>query len=87
MFFYRNIFSISYFTILYPYRPAEGRQGAYRPAGGVRDLHINKYIFFCAEAPGGSLPPPLPGGRPAARWRGGKQPARPVGGRQAPPQI
>ena len=31
--FYRNIFSISQFTILYPYRPPGGRQGACRPAG------------------------------------------------------
>ena len=32
--FYRNIFSISQFTGLYPYRPTGGRQGAYRPSAG-----------------------------------------------------
>ena len=31
---YRNIFLDLGFTDLYPYRPAGGRQGAYRPAGG-----------------------------------------------------
>ena len=39
------------FHILQFYTPS-ARQG------GGRDLHINKYIFFCAEAPDGSLPPP-----------------------------
>ena len=66
MFFYRNIFSVSHFTVLYPYRPT----------GGGRDLHVNKYIFFCVEAPGGSLPPPAGRQAPAAWWRGGRQPAR-----------
>ena len=32
--FYINIFSISQFTVLYPYRLAGGRQGACRQAGG-----------------------------------------------------
>ena len=32
--FYRNIFLVLGFTVLYPYRPAGGRQGAYRPADG-----------------------------------------------------
>ena len=32
--FYKNIFLVSQFTVLYPYRPAEGRQGAYRPSAG-----------------------------------------------------
>ena len=59
--FYRNIFSISQFTVLYPYRPA----------GGGRDLYVNKHIFFCTEAPVGSLPP----GSRAAGTR------RPVAGR------
>ena len=36
--FYRNIFSILQFTVLYPYRPAGGRQGACRPAGGRQRL-------------------------------------------------
>ena len=35
--FYRNIFSVSHFTVLYP------------SSRGGRDLHINKYIFFCAD--------------------------------------
>ena len=30
---YRNIFLVLDFTVLYPYCPAGGRQGAYRPAG------------------------------------------------------
>jgi len=30
---YRNIFLALGFTVLYPYRPAGGRQGAYRQAG------------------------------------------------------
>ena len=37
--FYRNIFSISQFTVLYP----TARQGT---AGGLRDLYINKNIFY-----------------------------------------
>ena len=34
--FYRNIFSVPHFTVLYPYCPA----------GDGRDLHVNKYNFF-----------------------------------------
>ena len=33
--FYRNIFLISQFTVLYPYRPAGGRQGPRRRATGT----------------------------------------------------
>ena len=51
--FYRNIFSVSYFTVLYPYRPA----------GGGRDLHVNKHFFLRgspwrepAARPGFSIP-------------------------------
>ena len=66
--FYINIFSISQFTVLYP----TARQGT---AGGLRDLYINKNIFYLR---GGlwweSAAPPL-GGRGC----------RPAGGRQAPP--
>ena len=76
--FYRNIFSVSHFTVLYPYRPAGGGRGPTTRQEGRRDLHINKYNFFCAEAPGGSLPP---GGGVA-----GSPPARQGGGR-LPPQI
>ena len=46
--------------------------------GGGRDLHVNKYNFFYAEAPGGSLPP---GGGAAG------SPPAPVEGRQAPPKY
>ena len=66
--FYRNIFSISQFTVLYPYRPAGGRQGACRPAAGRQGLICKLKKIICAEALGGSLPPPC----------------RPAGGRQAP---
>ena len=59
--FYRNIFSVSYFTVLYPYRPV----------GGGRDLHINKHKFFCAEAPGGSLPPGGGAAGSPPAWQGG----------------
>ena len=65
--FYRNIFSVSQFTGLYPYRPAEGRQGAYRPSAGRpaplpggRGLYV---IKICVLSHGG--------------------PYRPAGGRQA----
>ena len=61
--FYRNIFSVSHFIILYPYRSA----------GGGRDLHVNKHKFLCAESPGGSLPPPCRAvGLPAAPPPGGR---------------
>ena len=56
--FYRNIFSISHFTVLYPYRPAGGRQGACRPAAGRQGLICKLKKIICAEALGGSLPPP-----------------------------
>ena len=56
--FYRNIFSISQFTVLYPCRPSGGRQGACRPAGGRQGLICNLKKIICAEALGGSLPPP-----------------------------
>ena len=46
--FYKNIFSISQFTVLYPCRPAGGRQG----------LIYKLKKIICAEAFGGSLPPP-----------------------------
>ena len=31
---YRNIFLVSDFTVIYPYRSVGGRQGTYRPAEG-----------------------------------------------------
>ena len=52
---YRNIFLDLDFTVLYPYRPA----------GGGRNLYVNKNNFFCAEVLGGCLPP----GRGAAGSR------------------
>jgi len=42
--FYRNIFSISQFTVLYPYRPAGGLPPGRGPAarqGGGKDLYVN----------------------------------------------
>ena len=75
---YRNIFLDSGFIVLYPCRPAGGRQGAYRPAGGGRDLYVNKY-FFLRRGPWRGLAAPLPGGRPpAAKWgaAGGLPPGR-----------
>ena len=50
--------------------------------GGGRDLHVNKYIFFCAESPGGSRPATC---RPST----GRQAARPPGKGAAgsPPNI
>ena len=70
---YRNIFLVLDFTIIYSYRPAGGRQGAYRPARGGRDLCVNKNIFFrrgpwrvpaARQGAAGSRPkyktPPLP---------------------------
>ena len=53
---YRNIFSISKFTVLYPYRPA----------GGGRKLHVNKYNFFARRPLAGACRPARPaGGRQA----------------------
>jgi len=52
--FYKNIFSVSQFTGMYPYRPA-GAVGAY--------MQLN-FLFYRMEAPtarqgGGRLPPPI----------------------------
>ena len=66
--FYINIFSVSHFTVLYPYRPA----------GGGRDLHVNKYKLFLRGGPWWEPAAPLPGGRAASRPSTGRQ------GRQAP---
>ena len=38
---YRNVFLVSDFTVLYPYRPA----------GGSRDLYVNKYKFYLRRGP------------------------------------
>ena len=56
--FYRNIFSISQFTVLYPYRPA----------GGGRDLYVNKNNFYLRGGP----------------WRGGLPPGRGAAGSPSP---
>ena len=76
--------------MFYSFIPLLPGRGPTPRQGGDRNLHVNKYNFFCTEAPGGSLPPPcrasgLPpraAGRPPAR-----QAARPAGGRQAPPKY
>ena len=74
MFLQKYIFGFTFYNFI-PLPPRRGRQGAYRPAEGGRDLYINKYIFFCAEAPGGSLPPPCrAAGSPPARQGGGRLP-------------
>jgi len=68
--FYRNIFLVLDFTVLYPYRPTEGG----------RELYVNKNNFFCVEILGGRLPPscraagPLPPHHLAAGPGGGKLP-------------
>jgi len=54
--FYKNIFLVSQFAVLYPYRPAEGRQGAYRPSAG--------WPAPCRRPALAAGPlPPLPGSR------------------------
>ena len=65
-FFYKNIFLVSHFTVLYPYRPA----------GGGRDLYVNKYIFFLRGDPWREPAAPLLGGRhsPPARQGGAGSP-------------
>ena len=55
---YRNIFSVLDFTVLYPYRPAGGRQG------GGRDLFANKNKIYLRINPWWGPAAPLPGGRP-----------------------
>ena len=57
---YKNIFSISHFIFLYPYRPA----------GGGRDLYVNKYKFYLRRGPWRGPAAPLPGGRPPAARQG-----------------
>ena len=71
---YKNIFSISHFTFLYPYRPA----------GGGRDLYVNKNKFFWAEVLGGCLPPPCRAAGPLPPSGGAAGDLPPGSGRQAP---
>ena len=85
--FYRNIFSISQFTGLYPYRLAEGRQGAYRPSAGRaapcrplpggRDLYVIKIWVLSHGGPY----------RPIEGRQAGRPPGRGTTGCQAPPNI
>ena len=79
-YFYRNIFSISQFTVLYPYRPAGGRQGACRLAGGWQGLICKIKKLFARKPLAGACRPPA--GRQApchpVDWRqgGGRLPPR-----------
>ena len=79
LYFLKMFFTEIYFRfhILQFYTPT-ARQG------GGRDLHVNKYNFFCAEAHGGSLPSPC---RTAGTCRPveGRQAARPAG--RLPPKY
>ena len=53
-FFYRNIFLVSQFTVLYPYRPSAGRPAPCRPPAGGGDLYVIKILSAIAWRP---LPP------------------------------
>jgi hypothetical protein len=74
---YRNIFLISGFTVLYPYRPAGGGRGPTVRQGGGSYLYVNKNKFILRRGPWRE---------PAARW-GGRGPAAQQGGGRLPPQI
>ena len=56
--FYRNIFSVSQFTDLYPYRPTGGRQGACRPAAGRQGLICKLKKIICRKPLAGACRPP-----------------------------
>ena len=63
-FFYRNIFSISQFTVLYPYRPAGGRQGLI--CKFKKKLFARKPLAGACRPPAGRQAPCRPaGGRQA----------------------
>ena len=83
--FYKNIFSFSKFTGIYPGRPAAGRLGPGRPATGRQELFYKKiYEFFCRKAPGGPVARQQ-GGRPPSSGAAG--PGRLAAGRPAPPPL
>ena len=48
---YKNIFLVSGFTVLYPYRPAGGGRGPTARQGGGRDLYVNKNKFVLRRGP------------------------------------
>ena len=60
---YRNIFLVSGFTVLYPYRPAGGGRGPTARQGGGRDLYVNKNKFILCRGPWREPAAPLSGGR------------------------
>ena len=68
--FYKNIFSFSKFTGIYPGRPAAGRPGPGRPAAGRQGFLCKNFCEnICAQVPGGQSPgsgAAGPLGRPAA---------------------
>ena len=68
--FYKNIFSFSKFTEIYPGRPAAGRSAPSRPAAGRQGLFCKSFRGKFARGPlePGARPlrPPGPSGRPAA---------------------
>ena len=73
---YRNIFWFSKFTVLYPYRPAGGRQGACRPVAGRQGLICKFKKNYLRGSPWREPAAPLAGGRGlTARQGGGRLPA------------
>ena len=79
-FLQKYIFNITIYSFV-PLPPGRGRQGACLPSAGRQGLICKLKKIICAEALGGSLPPPC-------RQSTGRQGAcRPAGGRQAPPSC
>ena len=75
--FYKNIFSFSKFTGIYPGRPAVGRPGPGRPTAGRQGLLCKKnFENICAQVPGGRSP-----------GSGAAGPGRPAAGRPALPPL
>ena len=73
--FYKNIFSFSKFTGIYPRCPTAGRPGPGRPAAGRQGLFCKNFTNFFAEKP---LEDRSPGSGAAG------PPGRPAAGRRAP---
>ena len=69
--FYKNIFSFSKFTEIYPDRPVTGRPGPSRPAAGRQGLFLQKFSLRPLEdwSPGSGAAGPQ-----AARQRGDRLP-------------